>query len=333
MQQLLLFSSRALSDTDIDEDTVLEPDQALMLWLYLESDDEEVYLCRPETKVLAEAMQLLTGDGGLKKASVVEAQIYHIRGIEDKECKEMDKVAFHGEVYVNVPAKTDDTRLHSIRVSSSDKNSLYSDAFEYATLFIQKRNDEYVWTEQKTDACVTADAPVTYTIKARLFDLSEKTLDVQTRHWTMPEFNMYYGKNKLGHTASDSTVVKESQAIIRLDKPDDLIRKIIAPPEGAQVKYAYTFFHEREGKFSGKAMPKCDAVTSPSLYDTDQLMIPFACNIHDCADVNSVTTDSVSCRVNVTAKLVDQAGRVLAQSKQKSGYVCVDHDGIAGCDY
>ena len=332
MQQLFLSSRRQLFLQTIDENTKLDPDQALMLWLYIESDEQEIYLCRPKAKVLAESIQLLSGDKGLKDASILEAQIYHVPGLESKVCKDADKFAFHGEIYVNAPAKTDEERLHSVRISSSDITSLYTDTFETATAYLYKREDDHVYTQRETDACVSPDTPVTYTIKARLFDLSERALQVSTSHWSIPSFDVAYNGVTLSRNSSHPTAVTEAQPVFMLGKEAELLATMDVVPEGASIRYNYSAYHEKVGKSAGTALSKCGAIIRSPVYHSEQLLMPFACEVGQCASLEGLSSDSVQCRISVWGQLVDQAGRILSKSDEKFGYYCVDSDGSGSCE-
>lgn len=332
MQQLFLYSLRKLNEVEIDQDTLLDVDQALMLFYYLESNDEEAYLCRPTMKVLAKGVDDMVGDKRLRDASVLEAQIYVIPGVADEECEDIGMVSFHGEIYVNAPGSEDTDRLHSVRVSSTDIQSLFTDNFSTATMYLPSVLDYDYYSEELNDGCVSEDKDVTYTITAKLFDLSERTLEVNTHHWAMPEFDILYGDAELSHSASNPTAVKEAQPFLSLTKPSDLLSQLSAVPTGASIQYQYSFFHEQKGKTAGQALPKCNAMTQSTLYNTSQLLIPFACDVAQCASVNDISASSVDCRVNVSAKLVDEAGRVLAVSKQQSGHYCVDSNNDGVCE-
>ena len=332
MQQLFLLSRRQLLTQAIDENTNLDPDQALMLWLYIESDEQEIYLCRPKTKVLAESVQLLSGDRRLIDASILEAQIYHVPGIESKECKDADKFAFHGEIYVNAPAKTDEERLHSVRVSSTDITSLYTDTFETATAYLYKREDDHVYAERETDACVSPDTPVIYTVKARLFDLSERELQVSASHWSIPSFDIAYDGVALSRNPSHPSVVAESQPVFMFGEEEELLATMGAVPEGASIRYNYSAYHEKVGKSAGTALRKCGAITRSPVYHSEQLLMPFACEIGKCASLEGLSSDSVQCRINVRGQLVDETGRILSKSDEAFGYYCVDSDGNGSCE-
>lgn len=332
MQHLFLLSRRQLSTQMIDENTKLDPDQALMLWLYIESDEQEIYLCRPKAKVLAESVQLLSNDKRLIDASILEAQIYHVPGNESGVCKDEGMFAFHGEIYVNAPAKTDEERLHSVRVSSTDITSLYTDTFETATAYLYKREDDHVYAERETDACVWPDTPVTYTIKARLFDLSERKMLVNTSHWSIPSFDVAYDGIALSRNSAHPTVVTAAQPVFTFGNEEELLATMDSAPEGASIRYKYSAYHEKVGKSAGTALSKCGAITRSPVYHSEQLMMPFACEIGKCASLEGLSSDSVQCRISVRGQLVDEAGRILSMSDEKFGYYCVDIDGNGSCE-
>jgi hypothetical protein len=86
------------------------------------------------------------------------------------------------------------------------------------------------------------------------------------------------------------------------------------------------------GKTAGQALANCNAQLNNTRFSDSRFLIPSSCAIGQCAQANDISASSVGCRIDMTANLVDEAGRVLAVSEKKSGYFCVDSDGDGNCD-
>lgn len=331
---LFLISLRGLDINGLSLSSRLDPDQALMLWYLLESEGQDTRLCKPRTKMLANAMYDLMGEKSLKEPAVVEAQIYHVFG---DECNDQKKSAFHAQVYVNMPGNSDKDRMHSLRVKSSDRNSLKTDTFGIAYLFLKDGDDDDQYSEELSDACVSADLPVTYTVEARMFDVDKKTRDLkskketlETRHWSMPRFKVSYNDRPLSKTFSSATPVGESRPLFSLPDPSLVAAELEELPPGASVKYSYRFYHENT-RAVGKPLASCGQRQQTLFSTTDTLLMPDACDRSSCSVQEGVSQVNTQCHLEVNAWLLDKEQRILSKSATTHAYFCVDKDGDGHC--
>ncbi|MDH5545700.1 MAG: hypothetical protein OEZ43_08910 [Gammaproteobacteria bacterium] len=325
MQKLFVYSLRRLGVNDIDFYTRLDPDQAVVLWMYLESGGETIRLCKPATKMLAHSFFLLTQDARLDRPAVMEAQIYHV---DSQDCRRVKKVALQARVFVNAPAHSDEDRLHSVRVKSSDETALITNSTHQASMFLKDGDRDNMYAEELDDACVSPDKDVSYTVEARMFamdtqqrQLKAATHTLNTRHWTLKKPQISYADGApVSYSYSKPTRVDEKRPVMHLPAQDEMLSGLEGVPEGAKIKYSYRFRLERLIRYYSSGTSECETPATSTLFEGENVLISDVCDTQRCADLNSIADSMVQCRIDVYAHLVDRENRILSRSPLSYGY-------------
>lgn len=322
-EQLGLYTKRNLKGSTFDTNTALQPDQALAFLTSLTTNESGE--CQGDTTpVIAALVEDLSLKTDFTSPSIEEVEIYHNSGFG---CNEgAGQGHFVAKVCVYLPSNN--VSVDFVTIASTDSDALDGDG----EITLTGDPGGTCFTSNENGVCVEEGLDVTYTVTANLSDGSRLTSTVTRNHPRIPEAITTLNGSSLSDSSDSPTVTTDARPLLTWTPPATTLASISDAPTGSAVKYTYEYAHFLNGG-SGPISPSadCPAVSSGALYAVDNLIPTVDCKVDTCAQAQGVSSDQISCRINIQTFLVDQYDNLLGQAAGNFRFLCVDTNRDGSC--